>query len=194
MNWLSTVFISMFASNALLTWGFGLRQGFKPGTRHSPSWLGALLALNSIASVMLWFLSSLVLRPLGMSHLVTIAYALFVIPVLRLLSRGAFMLLGLPNDTRSFELDELTISTLVFGISLITLRGSSNLAESLLAAFASVLGWWSAIEVLGAINRRTEEGPIPPRMKGAPVIFLSAALVAMIVSFASLALTQGFNK
>ncbi|HUX40909.1 MAG TPA: hypothetical protein VMV83_07065 [Rectinemataceae bacterium] len=192
MTWLSTMFISMFASNALLTWGFGFRQGLKSDIRRTPSWFVVLLALNLVASIILWFLSSLVLRPLGMSYLVALAYALFVIPAVRLLSRGAFLLSG--REAQSLELDELTSSTLVFGISLIAIRGSTSLTESLLAAFSSVFGWWSAIEILGAVNRRTEEGSVPPRMKGAPVMLISAGLLAMTVSLARIALGQGLGK
>ncbi len=192
MTWLSTIFISMFASNALLTWGFGFRQGLKSGMRRSPSWFLLLLILNLVASLMLWFLSSLVLRPLGISYLVAVAYALFVIPVVRLLSRGAFMLAG--QEARSPELDELTASTLVFGISLIAIRGSMSLTEGLLAAGTSVVGWWSAIEILSAVNRRTDEGSVPPRMKGAPLMLISAGLLAMTVSLARIALGQGLGK
>jgi len=192
MTWLSTMFLSMFASNALLTWGFGFRQGLKAGMRRPPSWFLVLLVLNLAASVMLWFISSLVLRPLGMSYLVALAYALFVIPVLRLLSRGAFMLAG--QEARSLELDELTASTLVFGISLIAIHGSTSLTEGLLAAGSSVFGWWSAIEILGAVNRRTEEGSVPSRMKGAPLMLISAGLLAMTVSLARIALGQGVGK
>ena len=194
MNWISTLFISMFTSNALLTWGFGLRTGFRSRSHNSALWFAELLVLDVFAFIVLWFLSSLVLDPLGLSHLVAFAYALIALPLLRLLARAILAFGETGDDARSSDLNELTASTLVFGISLIAVHRSSNLTEGILASVSAAFGWWSAVGILNAIGRRTEAGSLPSALRGGPAILLSAALLAMIIAFANTALGQGFGK
>lgn len=191
MNWLGTIFLSLFASNALLTWGFGFRSGFAAGQSWKGPWLGLLLLFNLLAATLLWALESFLLLPLGIPRLLPLVYLVLVLPALRLLARGLGALLG-ENGGRIVERgDELSLSTLVFGIALVALHGGSSLGEALLAALVSVLGWWSAVGLIGAIVRRSEAGSLPALLRGLPVVLLSAALLGMILSLLGLALGGG---
>lgn len=194
MNWLGTIFLSMFASNALLSWGFGFRSGFKSGQYRQGRWIAWLLALNIIASLILWLSSRFILLPLGIASLIALVYALFVVPTLRAISRAFSVFPIIAPESALAGIDELSLSSLVFGISLIAMRGAGSLAECLLASIVSVLGWWAAVALLDAIEKRTEAGALPEAMKGAPAILLSAALMAMTMTLAGVALAQGVGK
>jgi len=194
MNWIGTVFLAMFASNALLSWGFGLKSGFGSERGRPRYWIVYLLGLNLVASVLLWLVSTFVLVPLGIGHLVVIVYSLLIVPLLRLISRGIGSAAAAPTSPSLAVLDELSLSNLVFGISLVSVRGASSLVECIVAAMASVFGWWCAAGLLGAIERRTEAGSASTAIKGSPSLLLSAALIAMTLSLAGVALGQGVGK
>jgi len=170
---------SVFASNALLSYGFELSAGFRrDGACGLPGAL-ALTLVNCLAAGLLWCFRLLVLSPFGIERLDLLVYVLLALPLLKVVSRvaagaGDGFLARIGESA-----DELVLSSLVFGIALVASRGGFGLPEALLAGAASGLGYWLAVVALDALRERLELSDLPAALKGPPSMLISAGLMAM---------------
>ncbi len=186
MSYLGIIATSVLASNALLSYGFGMLPGTKDskmdGVRHGgDADLASAIALtvvNAIAAAVLWCLRTLVLEPLGLASLDIFFFAVMVVPPLKAVSRAASKGRGVVAAVGS-EADELVVGSLVFGIALIAVRSGYALEEAVTAAAASGLGYWMATALLTSIRERLELSDLPRSFKGAPAMLISAALMSM---------------
>lgn len=194
MSWLAIVSISMFSSNALLSWGLGFRTAFASSREGAGMRFLIVLLFAIVAAAMLWGLSTYIVMPLGLQWALPLAYMLFVVPTLRLMARGFAKLFASTGELFVISSDELTISTLVFGMSLLAVRTAPSLPDCLLAAASAAIGWAAAVTLLGAIVRRSEAGPVPRSMSGIPLLLVSAALAAMVVALATSSLALGAGR
>ncbi|MFZ4617365.1 MAG: hypothetical protein ACOYM2_14375 [Rectinemataceae bacterium] len=179
---MGVILVSTFASNALLSYGLGACDAARGG-RHGSIRTGiALLASTFVAGILLWIISSLVLKPLGLRGFEILALALVVVPVMRYISSFLAQKVGTAGEGLFMRVDEVSLSCVVFGIALIVTRQGFGPVEVILASLSSVAGYSAATGLLGAINARLELSDIPAPLKGGPGILISAALISMAFS------------
>jgi Na+-translocating ferredoxin:NAD+ oxidoreductase subunit A len=182
MSYLGIVVSSVFASNALLSYGFGsVPDGKREGKECFASAL-ALAMVNALASGLLWSIRGLLLIPLGLASLDLLFFALIAVPLLKFLSRVS----ALSDPSGSSLLaksgsraDDLVVGSLVFGIALVSARSGYSLPEALAASAASGLGYWLALSLLGTLRERLELSDLPAPFKGGPAMLISAGLMAL---------------
>lgn len=180
MSWLGIALTSAFASNALLSYGFGTCSQGRRAERSSLVALVALSSANLVASALVWSLRTLVLGPLGLGALEAMLYALVAAPLVKYLARAAAGKEERPGRLRFASLaDEAAVSCLVFGIALVSSRSGYGLGEALLATAFSTIGYWAALVLLEAIRERLELSDLPPSFAGPPALLVSAGLMAM---------------
>jgi len=178
MSYIGIVVLTVFGANALLSYGFALCPLARVRGLVSLSALLALVFANALAAALLWGLRTLVLRPAGLESLDLLLFVLLAVPVVKVLFRalaresGFFMRL-------SAAADEILVSSIVFGIALVSARSGYSLPEALVASASSGLGYWMAIDLLGALRERLELSDLPRAFRGAPAILISAGLMAM---------------
>jgi Na+-translocating ferredoxin:NAD+ oxidoreductase subunit A len=179
MSYLGIVVTSVFASNALLTYGLGSVPGPKSEDTGQIASALALTCINACASAFLWAIHSLVLSPLGLESLDILFFALLVVPLIKFVARAATLsgngLLSLVGD----KADELVIGSLVFGVALISSNAGFSLPEALVASAASGLGYWLSSALLESIRERLELSDLPRPFQGAPAMLISAGLMAL---------------
>jgi electron transport complex protein RnfA len=73
----------------------------------------------------------------------------------------------------------ITTNCAVLGIALINARNNYNLIESFLAGIAAGVGFFIAIILMSAIRERLERENVPQALRGAPIAFLTAGLMAL---------------
>ena len=180
MSYLGIVLTSVFAANALLSYGLETCPGF----RHR-SWdlrfALALALVDCLAAGLLWCIRVLALEPLGLERLDLLVFATLAVPLLKVLSR---LMAGSGEGTGFFSriglnADDLVVSCLVFGAALIASRGGYSLPEALASGAASGVGYWLAAALLGALRERLELSDLPVGLKGTPAMLVSAGLMAM---------------
>lgn len=179
MSYVGIVVTSVFASNALLTYGLGALPGRGPDRATSFPSAIALTAVNAVASFFLWLVHSLVLYPLGLSSLDILFFTLFAVPLLKFIARAA----RVPGDGLlsrvGAKADDLIVGSLVFGLALLSARSGYSLPEALTASAASGLGYWLVSLLLESIRERLELSDLPDPFKGAPAMLISTGLMAM---------------
>ncbi len=193
MSYLGIVVTSVFASNALLTYGLGPVPGRgrdRPGSFASAV---ALTCVNALASFFLWAVRALVLSPLGLGSLDILFFALLAVPLLKFLSRAA----SVPGDGLlsrvGAQADDLIVGSLVFGVALISSRGGYTLPEALTASSAAGLGYWLVSTLLESIRERLELSDVPDPFKGAPAMLISTGLMALAFLGIDAALVKGLT-
>lgn len=179
MSYIGIIVSSIFASNALLVYGFELCPGFKQRGGDGLASAVALAIVNSLAAGLLWCIRVLALAPLGLERLDLLVFVLAAVPLLKLLAgtvigsgSGFFSRIGSASD-------DLVVSCLVFGIALVSSRSGFSLPEAVLGGAFSGLGYWLAAALLDAIRERLELSSVPGPFRGAPAMLVSAGLMAM---------------
>ena len=76
----------------------------------------------------------------------------------------------------------ITTNCAILGVTLKMITNDYNFIESIVYALGSALGFLLALLLLAGIRERIESSPIPKFLKGTPILFVSAALIAMAMS------------
>jgi Na+-translocating ferredoxin:NAD+ oxidoreductase subunit A len=182
VSYLGIILSSVFASNALLAYGFGsIPERERKGAVTLASAL-ALAAANALASVLLWLIRSLVLQPLGLASLDVLFFALIAVPLVKFLARMAQQG-AIRQESLLFRVgergDDIVVGSLVYGIALLSSRGGYSLGEAAAASVTSGLGYWLALFLLESVRERLELTDLPAPFRGAPAMLISAGLMAL---------------
>lgn len=182
MSYLGIVLTSIFASNALLAYGFGsMPERERKGSASLASAL-ALACVNVVASTLLWLIHCLVLAPLRLVSLDILFFALIAVPLIKFIARMAQQG-AIKQGSLLFRLgeksDDLAVGSLVYGIALLSARSGYSLPEAVAASAASGLGYWLSQFLLEAVRERLELSDVPAPFRGAPAMLLSAGLMAL---------------
>jgi Na+-translocating ferredoxin:NAD+ oxidoreductase subunit A len=179
VSYLGIVATSLFASNALLTYGLGSLPGQKREDSGSLASALALACVNALASVLLWGIHSFILAHLGLASLDTLFFVLLAVPLVKFIARAASSSgKGLLSRVGARS-DDLIVGSLVFGVALLSARSGYSLIEALAASAASGLGYWLAEFLLESLRERLDLSDLPYPFKGAPAMLISAGLMAL---------------
>jgi len=179
VSYLGIVVTSVFASNAILAYGFGsipVHENERSGQFAS---VLAVVCVNAIASTFLWGIHSLVLAPIGLESLDILFFTLLVVPLFKFLSRAASFSGSKFISQVGSKADDLIIGSLVFGIALISVNSGFALSHALAASAASGFGYWLVAVLLESIRERLELSNLPRFFKGSPAMLISTGLIAL---------------
>jgi electron transport complex protein RnfA len=179
VSYLGIVVTSLFATNALLTYGLGALPGQRRETAGSIASALALTLVNAVASAILWAIHAFVLFPLGLVSLDNLFFVLFAVPLVKFLARAAASSPKGALERVGARADDLVVGSLVFGVALLSSRGGYSLPEALASSAASGLGYWLAEFLLESLRERLELSDVPRPFKGAPAMLISAGLMAL---------------
>ena len=179
MSYIGIVVTSLFASNALLTYGLGSLPDRRRGEMGSLASALSLAGVNALASVFLWGIHNLVLAPLGLASLDILFFIIIAVPTLRFVARAASSSTkGLLSRVGS-RADDLVVGSLVFGVAFISSRSGFSPAEAVAASVASGFGYWLAEFLLESLRERLDLSDLPYPFRGAPAMLISAGLMAL---------------
>ncbi len=183
MSYLAIVFTFVFAGNVLFGYGAGTCAG-PAGMRATSGRLAAFSAMASVglvATVLHVAILRYALYPLGLEALEPLSYVLIVVILLYALTSALASGVG-PLAEAGRVAREQVLSCVVYAAALSAARKGFSVAEAAAAGVAAVAGWWCAVVLLDRILDRLELEDVPPALRGQPLRFLSAGLMAMAVS------------
>lgn len=128
-----------------------------------------------------------ILVPLQLEFLKTIAFILIIAALVQMMemylkknSRTVYNSLGI-------YLPLITTNCAVLGVVLTNVQNEYTLLESTVAGFGTACGYTISIVLLAAVREHLDEDAIPAPFRGAPIVLLCAALMAMaFMGFAGL--------
>lgn len=190
MEYLIIIISAIFVNNILLSQFLGICPFLGVSNKLSTAvgMSGAVCFVITLATLVTYLLQTYVLAPLGIEFLQTIAFILVIAAlvqmveiVLKKVSPSLYSALGI-------FLPLITTNCAVLGVALIvvtkefTFGGEPhmlNLAESLVYAFATSLGYGFAMILFAGIRENLALNDVPKSFRGIPIALITASIMAM---------------
>lgn len=139
----------------------------------------AVLFVITVASAVANILYTLVLKPLNLGYLQTIVFILVIAALVQVVEM--FMKKAMPalHKALGIYLPLITTNCAVLGVALTNVTNEYNFIQSVTAGFGTALGFMIAIVLLAGIREQIEDNDVPAPFRGAPIVLLSACLMAI---------------
>jgi len=132
-----------------------------------------------LATLVTYLIQKMVLDPLGIGFLQTIAFILVIAAlvqmveiILKKVSPSLYQALGI-------FLPLITTNCAILGVAILTIQKSYNLLEGVVFAFSSSLGFALALIMFAGIREHLELMEIPEGLKGTPIALITTGILAM---------------
>ena len=148
----------------------------------------AVTAVLTVSSAVASLLYDHVLLPLGLDYLKTIVFILVIAALVQMVEMFLKKNAHAVYQALGIYLPLITTNCAVLGVALTNVQNGYNLIQSIFAGFGTAVGYTVAIVLLAAVREHLDEDAIPAPFRGAPIVLLCAALMAMaFVGFSGLA-------
>jgi len=176
------IFISaIFVNNIILSQFLGICP-FLGVSKKIDTALGmgaAVAFVLTLSTIVTWLLQTLVLTPLGLGYLQTIAFILVIAAlvqmveiVLRKVSPALYQALGI-------FLPLITTNCCVLGVAILVIQKNFDLLQSVVYAFSTALGFALALAVFAGIREQLQLVNIPKGMRGMAIVLVTAGLLSL---------------
>ena len=140
---------------------------------------GAVIFVITVASAVASIIYDYVLAPLDIDYMKTIVFILVIAALVQIVeiflkkqSPGVYKALGI-------YLPLITTNCAVLGVALTNVQDGNGFVESVLSGFGTAVGYTLAIVLLAGIRSRINEKDLPGPLRGAPIVLISAAMMAI---------------
>lgn len=190
MEYLIIIISAIFVNNILLSQFLGICPFLGVSNKLSTAvgMSGAVCFVITLATLVTYLLQTYVLAPLHIEFLQTIAFILVIAAlvqmveiVLKKVSPSLYSALGI-------FLPLITTNCAVLGVALIVVTKEFsfggephmlNLAESLVYAFSTSLGYGLAMILFAGIRESLALNDVPKSFRGIPIALITASIMAM---------------
>ena len=198
MEYIIIIISAVFVNNILLSQFLGICPflGVSNKVSTAVGMSGAVCFVMALSTLVTYLLQYYVLNPLNIGFMQTIVFILVIAAlvqmveiILKKISPSLYQALGI-------YLPLITTNCAVLGVAILvvtkefTFGGEPamlNLAESVVYAVASALGFGLAMTLMAGIREQLELATVPKSFKGIPVALLTAGILAMaFMGFAGL--------
>ena len=163
--------------------------GVSKQIKTSASLGAAVTFVIGIASAVAYVLYQLVLVPFDLTYLQTIVFILVIAALVQLVEMFLKKTSPALYQALGIFLPLITTNCAVLGVALTNVQNGYNFIESVVSGVGTGLGYTLAIILLASIRTRIEESEIPVPFRGAPIVLLTAALMAIaFMGFSGLAI------
>lgn len=139
----------------------------------------AVTVVITIAAAVTNILYNVVLLPLDLDYLKTIVFILVIAALVQMVEMFLKKTSPAIYQALGIFLPLITTNCAVLGVSLTNVQDGFNFIESVIAGVGTGLGFTLAIVLLASLRERINESDIPVPFRGAPIVLLSAALMAI---------------
>lgn len=185
------IITTALVNNVVLSQFLGICSflGVSKQIKTSASLGAAVTFVIGIASAVSYVLYHTVLVPLNLTYLQTIVFILVIAALVQLVEM--FLKKTSPSlyQALGIFLPLITTNCAVLGVALTNVQNEYSFVESVVSGVGTGLGYTLAIILLASIRARIDESSIPAPFRGAPIVLLSAALMAIaFMGFSGLSL------
>jgi len=139
----------------------------------------AVTVVTTIAAAVTNLLYKFVLAPFDLDYLKTIVFILVIAALVQMVEMFLKKTSPAIYQALGIFLPLITTNCAVLGISLTNVQNSYSFIESIIAGVGTGIGFTIAIVLLASLRERINESDIPTPFRGAPIVLLSAALMAI---------------
>lgn len=182
MNLISLFMISMLSGNIVLNKFLGICpfMGNSKNENNSIRMGLSVMLVVTISSILTYLLYHYILVPTDTVYLKTVMFILIIASVVQ-----AFEMIIKKTNKKLYEalgiyLPLITTNCAVLGIVLLNISNNYSFLETLVFSIGSSLGFTLVIYVFSSIRERLETCKVPERMKGVPIAFITASIMALL--------------
>lgn len=182
MEYVLIIISAIFVNNIVLSKFLGVCPFMGVSTRLSTAvgMTGAVTFVMVIATLVTYLIQNYILVPYEIEFMQTITFILVIAAlvqlveiVLKKVSPPLFQALGI-------YLPLITTNCAVLGVAILAVQTKSfGLIESLVFAAANAVGFGVALATFAGLREHMELADIPKGMKGIPIAFVAAGLLAL---------------
>jgi electron transport complex protein RnfA len=180
---------TIFVSNFVLARFLGLCP-FVGVSKDSESALGmgmAVVFVMTMASLVTWFVYNYVLVPLEITYLRTIAFILVIAALVQFVEMVIEKTSPALHKSLGIYLPLITTNCAVLGVAVVNvdefmgtgLARNASFIYTIVNGFSAGLGFTLALILMAAIRERLDLVDIPKSMRGIPITFIVAGLMAI---------------
>lgn len=142
----------------------------------------AVTFVMMVTTIVTWPLFHMVLDPLGLPFMQTVSFILVISTLVQLIE--LFMKKALPDMYKAFGiyLPLITTNCAILGLALINIMENYSFTESCFYGLGAGAGFTMALLIMSGIRERLEMADIPLSLRGVPIAFITAGLLALAFS------------
>ena len=181
MNLLAILLSGVLVNNFVLTRFLGLCPFFGV-SKKTDSAVGMGIAVTfvlALAAAAASLLQTYLLVPLHAEYLQTIVFILVIAGLVQFLESYLKKYQPVLYDSLGIYLPLITTNCVVLGIALINVTLDYNFIQSVVHAIAAGIGFLLALMLMSGIRERLDLAAVPQALKGLPIAFLTASLMAL---------------
>ena len=139
----------------------------------------AVTFVMTLASMMTYFCQNLILVPLGIEYMQTIAFIVIIAALVQFVEM--FLQKYIPSlySALGIYLPLITTNCAVLGVALQNVQNEYNFVSSVVNGIGTSVGFTIAIVIMAGIRERNENNNIIGPLKGMPIVLFTAALMAI---------------
>lgn len=181
MEYILIIISAVFVNNIVLTQFLGICPfiGVSNKVDTSMGMAGAVTFVMVIATTVTYLLQHYVLLVLGIPFMQTVVFILVIAALVQLVeiilkkvSPALYQALGI-------FLPLITTNCTILGVAILAVQKDFNLLESVVYALSNAIGFGLALITFSGIREQLDLVDIPKAMRGVPIAFIIAGLLAM---------------
>ena len=182
MTALVVLFLStMFVNNFVFARFLGLCS-YIGVSKKIPDAIGmgmAVIFVMLISSVFSWFIQTLVLAPLHLEYLQTIVFILIIASLVQLVEIVLAKTAPALYNTLGIYLPLIVTNCMILAVALLNVNQGHDLIKTIVFTLGAGAGYTLALILIASIRERLELANVPQALKGEPLTFITAGLMAI---------------
>lgn len=182
-NLLLIIFAAAFVNNYTLSRTLGICP-FLGVSKKVGQAVGMGIAVTFVmvlASLVTWPIQILILDPLGLSYLQTIAFILVIAALVQFVEIVLKRYIPALHKSLGIYLPLITTNCAVLDVAIANISETYTLAESLANSFGGGVGFLLAMVLFAGVRERMQETEdrVPKAFQGLPITLVAAAIVSL---------------
>ena len=139
----------------------------------------AVTFVMALASAACWAVDSLILQPLDLGYMQTVAFILVIAAIVQVVEM--FLKKSVPALYKALGvyLPLITTNCAVLGVALVNVQEGYDFLQSVINGAAGGIGFTVAIVLFASIRERVDKTDCPRAFKGVPITLIAAGLLAL---------------
>ena len=139
----------------------------------------AVTFVMAIASAACWAVDQLILMPLNLAYMQTLAFILVIAAIVQVVEMFLKKAVPALYKALGIYLPLITTNCAVLGVALVNVQKGYDFLQSVLNGACGGLGFTLAIVLFASIRERVDKAESPDSFKGFPLTLVAAGLMAL---------------
>ena len=139
----------------------------------------AVTVVMGLASAVCFFVNNLILVPLGLEYMQTVAFILVIASLVQFIEMFLQKAMPALYTALGVYLPLITTNCAVLGVVLLNVQGGNNFIESVVYGITGGIGFLLAIVLFASIRERLVFADYPKSFEGFPIALVTAGLMAL---------------